>query len=87
MRAEVRAWLAERMTDEFRGTAANPDYLSEAAHRRAVAFCQELHAKGWFVPHWPALFQGGGLGIVEQVVIREELAYAGAPMLAFRIDE
>jgi len=79
LREELRDWLAANLPDEFRRTAANPDYWPREAHERAIEFCQALHARGWFVPHWPAQFEGGGLGIVEQVVIREELAYAGAP--------
>jgi len=81
LRASVREWLADHLPDEFRCTAANPDYLPRDAHERAVSFCQDLHARGWFVPHWPAQYEGGGRGIVEQVVIREELAYAGAPLV------
>jgi pimeloyl-CoA dehydrogenase len=81
LRDELREWLAANLPDEFRRTAANPDYWPREAHERAVEFCQALHQRGWFVPHWPAKFEGGGLGIVEQVVIREELAYAGAPMV------
>src|ERR1700756_765601 len=81
LRASVREWLAANLPDEFRRTASNPDYLARDAHERAVAFCQKLHAQGWFVPHWPAKYEGGGLGVVEQVVIREELAYAGAPLV------
>jgi alkylation response protein AidB-like acyl-CoA dehydrogenase len=81
LRAQVRGWLENNLPDEFRRTAANPDYLPRDAHDRAVAFCKKLHAKGWFVPHWPARYEGGGLGVVEQVVIREELAYAGAPLV------
>jgi alkylation response protein AidB-like acyl-CoA dehydrogenase len=81
LRARVRDWLARNLPDEFRRTAANPDYLARDVHERAVAFCQKLHAQGWFVPHWPAKYEGGGLGVVEQVVIREELAYAGAPLV------
>jgi alkylation response protein AidB-like acyl-CoA dehydrogenase len=73
--------LAQRLTQEFRIATANPDYLDDGPHQRAVEFCRELHRRGWFVPHWPAEFEGGGLGIVEQVVIREELAYAGAPLV------
>jgi alkylation response protein AidB-like acyl-CoA dehydrogenase len=67
--------------DEFRRTSANPDYLPVDAHRRAVEFCRELHRRGWFVPHWPADHEGGGRPIIEQVIIREELAYAGAPLV------
>lgn len=81
LRDRVRSWLHDNLPDEFRRTAANPDYLPRDAHDRAVQFCRELHGHGWFVPHWPAQFEGGGLGVVEQVVIREELAYAGAPLV------
>ena len=81
LRAGLRSWLADHLPDEFRRTAANPDYLPRDAHERAVQFCQALHEQGWFVPQWPARFGGGGLGVVEQVVIREELAYAGAPLV------
>lgn len=81
LRRSVREWLADNLTDDFRRSAANPDYLPRDAHERAVAFCKELHEQGWFVPHWPALYGGGGRGVVEQVVIREELAYAGAPLV------
>jgi alkylation response protein AidB-like acyl-CoA dehydrogenase len=81
LRASVRDWLAHNLPDEFRRTAANPDYLPRDGHERAVAFCKALHERGWFVPHWPAQFEGGGRSVVEQVVIREELAYAGAPLV------
>ena len=81
LRASIRSWLAHNLPDEFRRTAANPDYLPGDAHERAVAFCRKLHEQGWFVPHWPAQYEGGGRGIVEQVIIREELAYAGAPLV------
>src|SRR5690349_1685256 len=81
LRSKLRDWLTDNLPDEFRRTSANPDYLPQDAHERAVAFCRKLHAQGWFVPHWPARYEGGGLGVVEQVVIREELAYAGAPLV------
>lgn len=81
LRTSIRDWLAHNLPDEFRRTAANPDYLPRDGHERAVAFCKELHAQGWFVPHWPAQYEGGGRSVVEQVVIREELAYAGAPLV------
>ncbi len=81
LRTSLRSWLDDNLPDEFRRTAANPDYLPRDAHERAVDFCRLLHQQGWFVPHWPTEFGGGGLGVVEQVIIREELAYAGAPMV------
>jgi alkylation response protein AidB-like acyl-CoA dehydrogenase len=81
LRAEVRGWLEDELPEKFRHSAANADYLPRADHEEAVAFCRRLHAQGWFVPHWPVEFGGGGRPIVEQVVIREELAYAGAPIV------
>jgi pimeloyl-CoA dehydrogenase len=81
LRQQLRHWLKANLPDEFRRTAANPDYLPRDAHERAAQFCRDLHGHGWFVPHWPEKFGGGGLGVVEQVVIREELAYAGAPLV------
>jgi alkylation response protein AidB-like acyl-CoA dehydrogenase len=81
LRTDVRTWLDVNLADEFRHSAANADYLPEDAHQRAVDFCRALHAKGWFVPHWPAEHEGGGAGITEQMIIREQLAYAGAPLV------
>jgi alkylation response protein AidB-like acyl-CoA dehydrogenase len=81
LRDEVREWLGRELPPKFRRSAANADYLPRDEHEEAVAFCQSLHAQGWFVPHWPVEFGGGGRPIVEQVIIREELAYAGAPLV------
>ena len=81
LRAEIRGWLAAELPDEFRHASANADYLPRDGHERAVAFCRRLHERGWFVPHWPARFEGGGRPIIDQVIIREELAYAGAPLV------
>ncbi len=78
---DIKSWLDANLADEFRHSAANADYLPEDGHQRAVAFCQALHAKGWFVPHWPGEYEGGGLGTIEQMIIREQLAYAGAPLV------
>jgi alkylation response protein AidB-like acyl-CoA dehydrogenase len=81
LRSDVRTWLDINLADEFRHSAANADYLPEDGHQRALEFCQALHGQGWFVPHWPAEHGGGGFGITEQMIIREQLAYAGAPLV------
>ena len=81
LRQDVRSWLDDELPAKFRRSAGNADYLPRADHTEAVAFCRRLHEQGWFVPHWPKEFGGGGRPIVEQVVIREELAYAGAPLV------
>ena len=45
------------------------------------AFNRRLGAAGWLVPHWPVEYGGRGLGIIEQVIVREELAYRRAPLI------
>src|SRR5919206_2866780 len=79
LRSSVRDWLADNLPDEFRRTAANPDYLPREGHERAVAFCKELHAQGWFVPHWPAEYGGGGPGGVGRGGIPVGPKHGGAP--------
>lgn len=81
LRDEVRDWLDRELPAKFRRSAGNADYLPVEEHEEAVSFCQRLHEQGWFVPHWPVEFGGGGRSIVDQVIIREELAYAGAPLV------
>ena len=81
LREDVRGWLADELPATFRRPAGNADYLPKDEHEEAVAFCQRLHEQGWFVPHWPVEFGGGGRPVFEQVIIREELAYAGAPLV------
>jgi alkylation response protein AidB-like acyl-CoA dehydrogenase len=39
-----------------------------------------LHASGYLAPNWPAEYGGGGLSALEQVILAEEFAKAGAPM-------
>ena len=80
LRSEVRDWLDRELRPEFRRSAANADYLPAEAHRQAVAFCQRLHARGWFVPHWPVEFGGGGRPIVDQVI-----SARSSPMQAHRL--
>ena len=38
-----------------------------------------LSERGWVAPHWPKEYGGAGLSSVEQFILNEELATAGAP--------
>ena len=40
---------------------------------------KKLSDRGWVAPAWPKEYGGGGLGVVEQFILNEELAMAGAP--------
>lgn len=77
-RAEVRAWCAAHVPQDWR---ARQTGVSEAEF---VAFQKqwfaELHSAGYAVPHWPAEW-GGGMSVTEQVVLYQELAAADAPRL------
>src|SRR3990170_8111703 len=44
-------------------------------------FQKKLAARGWLVPHWPKQYGGADMGIMEQVIMREEMAYHRAPLL------
>ena len=74
LRDEVRAFLAEHCPDP----AELPHELDEriAYLRRWQARCYEA---GYVGRAWPAEFGGGGRPTVEQIVVDQEMAAAGAP--------
>ncbi len=74
LRDEVRAFLAEHCPDP----SELPHDLDErmAYLRRWQACCYEA---GYVGRAWPAEFGGGGRPTVEQIVIDQEMAAAGAP--------
>ncbi len=39
-----------------------------------------LASRGWFAPQWPKEYGGGGLSPMEQFILRQEMALAGAPV-------
>jgi alkylation response protein AidB-like acyl-CoA dehydrogenase len=78
----VRAFLREHLPSEYEespiGTewSGDPDEMAVAG-----AFNKKLAEKGWLTAHWPREYGGLSLSIMEQVVLREELAYRRAPIL------
>ena len=38
-----------------------------------------MSARSWIAPHWPTQYGGGGLSVMQQFVLNEELAQARAP--------
>ena len=93
-RAEVQALLRDHLPDfyrraseeeigEERGGGWVADRKSEDRERReaAEAWTDAISERGWFAPHWPAEYGGGGLGPDEQFIFRQELARAGAPLV------
>jgi len=75
-RSRILAFLAERLPPDWRGPGALPPREREefaAEWRRALA------AAGLVAVSWPRAYGGGGLSPLEQVVLAEEFARAGAP--------
>lgn len=62
-----RAWENDRKS-------ADP-----AARQAAVEWHAALAEKGWVAPQWPKEHGGGGMSAMEQFVLNQELATAGAP--------
>ncbi len=77
-RAELRAWLAQHVTDDLRPdhAAALPD---DERVRRLRAWQRTLADARWVGITWPAAYGGRDAGIPEQIVYVEEMARARAP--------
>ncbi|MCU1351917.1 MAG: uncharacterized protein JWM05_1126 [Acidimicrobiales bacterium] len=73
-RAEVRAFLAEHVTDE----------VIEAAHRTGTIHDWGLHrkmaAQGWLSAGWPKEYGGQGRSPLEMNALTEEMYLSGAPV-------
>ena len=76
-RTELRAWLAEHLTDDLRTRIEDPD------RDRSVTALREWNAAlfdaGWAAPSWPATYGGRDAGLEEQLACHEEMAAAAAP--------
>lgn len=62
-----RQWEFDRKSDE------------PGAREAAVAWHGALHEHRWVAPHWPREYGGGGLTPMEQFILNQEIARAGAP--------
>src|SRR4051812_50171583 len=79
-RAEVRAWLTERLEGEYAGVVGTGGPGREHEHvEERQAWEQELGRGGWIGLGWPREAGGRGAGIDEQGVFYEEYARAGGP--------
>ena len=79
-RGVIRDWLSENLPDGW----GQPGFSMTPEER--TAFNQEWTAKlfagGWICASWPAEYGGKGLSLLQQVVLNEEFARAGAPLRA-----
>lgn len=89
-RAEVRELIERRLPARYKAMAATGepaervwefDRKAPESERRdaALAWHSALHERRWVAPQWPGEYGGAGLSVMEQFVLNQELARAGAP--------
>ncbi|WP_018699316.1 acyl-CoA dehydrogenase family protein [Amorphus coralli] len=72
-RDSVRTWLEDNLPRELRHLTFRPRPEEIMPWYRAVS------RQGWIAPHWPRDEGGMGASAVEQAILMEEFARAGAP--------
>ena len=79
-RAEIRAWLEENLPDGW----GEPGFKLEGEARTQFNkdWTRKLYEGGWICATWPTEYGGKGLSLIQNVVLNEEFARAGAPMRA-----
>jgi alkylation response protein AidB-like acyl-CoA dehydrogenase len=77
-RAEVRRWLDEHLTDRYRGLRFEPDPDDDWLSRMRE-WNRLLAGAGYAAIAWPPEYGGRGAGVMEQVVLAEEMNRAEAP--------
>jgi alkylation response protein AidB-like acyl-CoA dehydrogenase len=80
-RLQVRRWLAEHLTDEFRSLHRTGVEGPEAWATR-VTWEKELAAGNWVAMSWPKAYGGRGATLHEQLIFDTEYARSDAPSRA-----
>jgi alkylation response protein AidB-like acyl-CoA dehydrogenase len=79
-RTQIRAWLEENLPQGWFDPGFRLSDTERAQFNRT--WTEKLFAGGWICAGWPIEYGGKGLSLLEQVVLNEEFAKAGAPMRA-----
>ena len=77
-RQEVRGFLKEALPPDWAGS---DNAIDEESFGYGREFLHKLAPKHWIAPAWPREYGGLGLGLWEQVVFSEEMAYHRAPLI------
>ena len=75
-RDEVSSWIANTLPDDLRGWSTRPPF------HRAIWWHRQLYTKGWIAPAWPKCYGGMEATLNQQIILKEELARAGAPEIS-----
>ena len=79
LRQEVRGWLQENVSADWRAAMIDVDQAVFVQMQRD--WFKKLSKAGYATPHWPEAWPGGGRSLAEQKIIYEEVARADAPRL------
>ena len=63
----------------YQGGSTRYGRVTPEARKAAEDWMEALSGEGWAAPHWPKEYGGGGLEPMEQFILNQELAQAGAP--------
>jgi alkylation response protein AidB-like acyl-CoA dehydrogenase len=77
-RREVQTFLDGELPKDWVGS---DNAIDEDAFEFGRTFLKKLAPKRWIAPAWPQQYGGLGLGLWEQVVFNEEMAYRRAPVI------
>jgi alkylation response protein AidB-like acyl-CoA dehydrogenase len=92
-RSQVRSFIEDRLPGFYRRELATGAHVgpfsenwggdrvseNETPRRAALEWAEALAERRWVAPHWPDEFGGGGLSSMEQFILKQEMARAGAP--------
>jgi len=77
-RLEVRQWLKENLTEDLLGLSNRGD-IEDGELVKLKAWNQKMADDRYVAISWPEEFGGRDAGVMEQVVLAEEMHRAGAP--------
>jgi len=80
-RTEVRTWLDQHLTDEFRALGTGTEFHEHDWDLRC-RWEREMGAGGWIGLAWPEEYGGRAATVMEELVFAEEYARAGGPTRA-----
>lgn len=82
-RSRLREWLERNKTEVF-GHGSDPlvdrDEDSDTRWQKMLEWQQRLYESGYVALHWPKEWDGGGAGLVEQAIYRDEVLRLGLPL-------
>lgn len=82
-RQQVRRFIARELPADLRSWQGDWGITAGGAwHQKGGAiraWARKLRARGWMAPAWPQEYGGGGLSVMEQFILNEEMAMARAP--------